>query len=84
MPRPYIYDYDAGDDVIAGFIVFGGKQVNLNRLATSEKLDYSYIWRVFNSNRTPSISYAMKLAQCLHMSLDAFLKELAARKNSAA
>lgn len=77
MPYPYLLpNYDPEDGLMTGFILFGTSAVHLHRMAAEEGFDYTYIWRVFNRQREPSLHYARRISKCLQMGLDAFLTEL--------
>lgn len=77
MQRPYLMpEYDPDDGLVHGFIEFGGRAVNLNRLSEQEGLSYSYLWRVFNGLRIPSIPYAIKISAYLGMSMPEFITAL--------
>lgn len=85
MGRQYLrLEHDPADGVVNGFIEFGGRTINLNRMAVAEGFNYSYLWRVFHGFRIPSIPYAIRLADCCHMSVDDFLKNLNAVRRASA
>lgn len=76
----YIRPHEPDDILMSGCIIFAGRQINLNRLATQEGMNYSYIYRVFRGLRVPSMPYAIKLAACLGMELGDFLRALDEQK----
>jgi hypothetical protein len=85
VPKPYLRtDYDPSDGLVYGFIEFAGRAININRLAAQEELDYSYLWRVFNGYRMPSLAYATVLAQHLQMSRAELIAELDRRRQPTA
>jgi hypothetical protein len=71
---------DPSEEPLDGFIRFGGYQINLNRLAQVERLNYSYLYRVFRGQRIPSMLYALTLARRLGMTLDTFYSHLEAQR----
>ena len=59
---------------------FGGRYIDLLRLAHVEGLDHGYLSRILAGQRTPSIAYARRIAAALRMSLEDFLEAVDDRK----
>lgn len=63
-------------------ILFGGRYINLTHLAIHLGVDPGNLSRVFSGKGRPSLQYATRLADALHMTLDAFTSDLARLKQS--
>lgn len=75
--KPYLMtDYDPNDGLVHGFSEFAGIAINLSRMSEQEGLDYSYLWRVFNGFRTPSVAFLDKIAPMLNMTRTTLLIHL--------
>lgn len=65
-------------------IKFGDQWINQSAIARAQGLDQSYVSRIFNGQRTPSLQSAQKIAAMLGMTLDQFVEALATRKKELA
>lgn len=78
MGAPYLLPLTADDEDRCNYIEFGGQYLSLRKLADEHGMDYSYLWRIFNGRRTPSVDYSLRLATLLNMTLDQFFEAIRA------
>lgn len=75
-PRRYLED-----NPTAGSVRFGGRYINLKRLAEGEDMNHSYLSYILSGERTPTFKYATKIVEALGLcGLDELFDCIADRK----
>lgn len=59
---------------------FAGRYLNLKLLAKHLGINHGYMSRIMSGERTPSVAYALLIANALHLSLDEFVEAVRERK----
>lgn len=79
-PRYLYYDPQDKDDLPdsfpKGFVFLAGRFINVHQLAQATGMDYTYLYRVFRGERSPSLDYARRIAAALEMETFEFLRSL--------
>jgi hypothetical protein len=57
-------------------VQFAGKSINLSAISRDQGIDKSYLSRIFNGQRMPTMPYARKIAASMGMGLEEFLDAL--------
>lgn len=74
-PRAYLESRPSSQS-----IRLGGRYINLSRMAEDEGFDHSYLSRIMCGERTPSVPYLTRIAECLSMTRDDLLTAIDIRK----
>lgn len=61
-------------------VKFGGRFINLKEMARCEHMEHSYLTRVINGSRRPSLEYLSRIVAALQMTTDDFLACVEERK----